>query len=72
MRTYYFDIRDGVPVRDRVGVQLPTCAAAIAHSKTLAQRLGHEHPVGDSNLVIAVIDESGAELHREKVYPSAG
>ena len=71
MRTFYFDMRDGVPVRDRVGVQLPTSAAAIEHSKMLARRFSHQHPLKDSELVIAVIDESGAELHREAVYPAA-
>ena len=39
MRTSYFDMKDGVPIRDRVGLQFPTAE----HSKELARRFGHEH-----------------------------
>jgi hypothetical protein len=35
MRTFYFDMKDGVPIRDRVGLQFPTAAGAIEHSKSL-------------------------------------
>lgn len=68
MRTFYFDMKDGVPVRDRAGVQFRTVADAIVHSKALAQRLSHEHPVKDRDLSIVVLDESGSEVHRERVY----
>jgi hypothetical protein len=70
MRTFYFDMKDGVPIRDRVGLQLLTAAGAIEHSKELARRFGHEHPLKDRDLSITVIDESGSELHRERVYPN--
>ena len=70
MRTFYFDMKDGVPVRDRVGLQFPTAAGAIEHSKQLARRFSHEHLVKDPNLAIIVVDESGSEIHREQVYPN--
>jgi hypothetical protein len=70
MRTFYFDMKDGVPIRDRVGLQFPTAAGAIEHSKELARRFSHEHPLKDSDLAIVVIDESGSEVHRQQVYPN--
>jgi len=69
MRMYYFDMKDGVPVRDRAGLQLVSDGAAIAHSKRLADKLRKEKPVGNSDLRIVVIDETGREVHREQVYP---
>ncbi len=72
MRTYYFDMRDGVPTRDRKGVEFASTAVAIAHSKELARRLRDEPRIEDPELVVVVVDESGAELHRERVYPDAG
>lgn len=71
MRIYYFDMRDGVPTRDRTGIEFPSTAAAIAHSKELARRLRDEPRLKDPALEIVVIDESGAEIHREPVYPDA-
>jgi hypothetical protein len=68
MRTFYFDVRDGVPSRDRTGLEFPTAAGAIEHSKELARRIRGDARLGDRNLSIAVIDESGAEVHRQPVY----
>jgi hypothetical protein len=65
MRTFYFDMKDGVPIRDRIGLQFPTTAAAIERSKELARRFGHEQPHKDRDLSIVVIDKSGSEIHRE-------
>jgi len=68
MRTYYFDMKDGAIVRDTEGLRFATSAAAIEHGKDLARRLRGDPRVDDPNLYIRVIDESGAEVHREKVY----
>jgi hypothetical protein len=70
MQTYYFDMKDGVPIRDRAGLEFRTDSQAIEHSKELARRFSHEHPAGDDNLCIVVVSESGAEIHREPVYPT--
>ncbi|WP_461717909.1 DUF6894 family protein [Bradyrhizobium liaoningense] len=59
MPTYYFDIKDGVPVRDKSGLELVSDGAAIAHSKNLADRVRREKPKGHPALQIVVIDESG-------------
>ena len=71
MRTYYFDMKDGVPTRDRRGLEFPTAGAAIEHSKQLAQRLRNDSRIKDPTLAIVVVDESGAEIHREPVHPKA-
>ena len=69
MPKFYFDRKDGIPIRDRAGLEFPAIANAIEHSKELARRLGSEQPRKDPALAIVVIDESGAEVHRERVYP---
>lgn len=69
MRTYYFDLKDGVPTRDRKGLKFPNAVGAIEHSKELARLLRHDPRLKDRSLSIVVIDESGAEVHREPVYP---
>jgi hypothetical protein len=71
MRIYYFDMKDGIPTRDRKGIEFPSAAAAIAHSKELARRLRDEPRLKDPALAIVVIDESGTEVHREPVHPGA-
>jgi hypothetical protein len=71
MQTYYFDMKDGVPVRDRAGLEFRTDSQAIEHSKQLARRLSLEHPAREDNLCVVVVSESGAEIHREPVYPAA-
>lgn len=69
MRTYYFDIKDGIPTRDRQGIEFSSVAGAIEHSKELALRLRSDNRLGDPGLAVVVVDESGAEIHREPVYP---
>jgi hypothetical protein len=63
-------MKDGVPIRDRVGLQFPTGAGAIEHSKELSRRFSHEHLLKDRDLSIIVIDESGSEICREQVGPN--
>ena len=69
MRTYYFDLTDGIPTRDRKGLEFLTISEAIEHSKDLARRLRDDPRCRDSALSIVVLDESGTEIHRERVYP---
>ncbi len=71
MQTYYFDIQDGIPVRDRKGIELASGAAAVAHSKRLAASMREKNPSGCNDLNVIVTDESGREIHREAVYPAA-
>jgi hypothetical protein len=71
MRTYYFDMKDGIPTRGRTGLEFATVAGAIDHSKELARRLRHDPRISDRKLSIVVVDDSGHEIHREAVYPAA-
>jgi hypothetical protein len=71
MRTYFFDMKDGLPIRDRTGLEFPTAAGAIEHSKELARRLRSDPRLKDPALSIIVVDQSGTEVHREPVYPGA-
>ncbi len=68
MRTYYFDMKDGIPTRDRTGLAFATTSGAIEHSKELARRLRDDPRITDRSLSIVVIDELGAEVHREPVH----
>jgi hypothetical protein len=61
-------MKDGVPIRDRTGLEFATTAGAIEHSKELARRLRRDPRISDRSFSIVVIDESGAEVHREPVY----
>jgi hypothetical protein len=70
MRTYYFDKKDGVPVRDNKGIDFARVAEAIEHSKRLAAGIRREERKSDRDLTIVVTDQSGAEIHREPVYVS--
>ncbi len=69
MRTYYFDLTDGIPTRDRRGLEFLTVSGAIEHSKEIARRLRDDPRCRNSDLSIVVLDESGTEIHRERVYP---
>jgi uncharacterized protein DUF6894 len=70
MRTYYFDMKDSLPTRDRTGLEFATIAGAIEHSRDLARRLRHDPRITDQKLSIVIVDEAGAEIHREPVYPA--
>ena len=69
-KKYYFDFKDGVSQRDSNGVFFKLPSEAIQHSKTLAQAERTKHPKGHADLTVSVINESGAEVHTEKVYPN--
>jgi hypothetical protein len=71
VQTYYFDTKDGVPVRDRAGLQFPAKSAAIEYSKALASKIRGERPKGNRDLYVSVVDESGNEIHREPVYQTS-
>jgi len=68
VRTYYFDMQDGVPIRDTKGLQFPNNTGAIEHSKELARRFSHDARRKDSVHSIIVLDESSKEIHREPVH----
>ena len=68
MQTFFFDMKDGVPMRDRVGVEFKTNAEAIIHCKELAQRFRDNSLRDDQDLEIAVVNSVGREIYREFVH----
>lgn len=71
MRTYYFDMKNGAPTRGKTGLEFETIGGAIEHSRELARRLRRDPRITDRSLLIVVIDESGAAIHREPVHPES-
>jgi hypothetical protein len=67
MQMFFFDMKDGVPLRDLVGIEFMTAAEAIEHSKMLAQHLRDESLRVGQGLEISVINASGREIYRECV-----
>jgi Domain of unknown function (DUF6894) len=74
MQTFFFDMKDGVPMRDRVGIGFDSNVEAIAHSRVLAKHFRDDSLRDDQDLEISVVNASGREIHREFVHrePAAG
>jgi hypothetical protein len=68
MQKFFFDMKDGVPMRDRIGLEFETNADAIAHCGALAQHFFDESLTDDKNLEISVVNALGREIHREFVH----
>jgi hypothetical protein len=48
MQKFFFDMKDGVPNRDRVGIEFNTNAEAIKYCKEMAQDFRDKKPTGRS------------------------
>ncbi len=72
MQTFFFDMKDGVRLRNRIGVAFDTNVGAIAHSRLLAQHFRDESLRDDQDLEISVVNALGREIHREFVHREAG
>jgi hypothetical protein len=68
MQTFFFDMKDGIPMRDRVGLEFKGNAEAIQHCKELAQHFRDESLRDDQELEISVVNALGREIHREFVH----
>ncbi len=68
MQKFFFDMKDGVPMRDRIGIEFNTNAEAIRHCKEIAQDFRDNSLRDDQDLEILVVNESGREIHREFVH----
>ncbi len=68
MQKFFFDMKDGVPMRDRVGIEFNTNAEAISHCKEIAQDFRDNSLRDDQDLEILVVNEIGREIHREFVH----
>jgi len=68
MQKFFFDMIDGVPNRDRVGIEFNANADAIKHCKAMAQDFRDNSLRDDQDLEILVVNEGGREIHREFVH----
>jgi hypothetical protein len=68
MQTFFFDMKDGVPLRDRTGIEFDTNLEAIEHSQLLAQHFRDDSLTDDQDLEISVVNALGREIHREFVH----
>ena len=68
MQKFFFDMKDGVPMRDRVGIEFKGDAEAIIHCKELAQHFRDDSLRDDKELEISVVNAVGREIHREFVH----
>jgi hypothetical protein len=68
MQKFFFDMKDGVPHRDTVGIEFKTNAEAIGHCREIAQHFRDESLRDDQDLEICVVNALGREIHREFVH----
>jgi hypothetical protein len=68
-KKFYFDFKNGITQRDSHGSSFKLVSEAILYSKTLAQEERMKNPSGHRDLIVSVVNESGAEVHTELVYP---
>ena len=68
MQKYFFDMKDGVPLRDRIGMEFKNNADAIAHCVVLAEHFYRDSLSDDQDLEISVVNALGREIHRELVH----
>lgn len=65
---YYFDLRDGAPVRDRHGQEFDTPSQAIDHAKSLAEAMRLRAADVRADLHIRVMSDDSQMIHEEFVY----
>jgi hypothetical protein len=63
---FYFDVRDGIPLRDKIGREFKLVSEAIEFSKTYARTL--RGPGKRRDLRVSVVNEHGSQIHEEPVY----
>jgi hypothetical protein len=68
MQKFFFDMKDGVPMRDQIGIAFNTNAEAITHCQELAQHWRDESLTDDKDLEISVVNSLGREIHKEFVH----
>jgi hypothetical protein len=72
MQAFFFDMKDGVPMRDRVGIDFKNDLEAIEHCKELAKHFRDGSLLDDQDLEVSVVNSGGREIHREFVLAIEG
>jgi hypothetical protein len=62
MQKFFFDMKDGVPLRDRTGIDFKGNLEAIAHCKELAQHFRDDSLRDDQDLEISVVNADGKSI----------
>ena len=68
-QAFYFHLEGLTSVQDKHGLQMPDPKHANDHSRTTASKMRMDSRVRDPSVVVVVVDERGAEIHREPVFP---
>ena len=68
MQKFFFDMKDGVPHRDIVGIEFKTQAEAIEYCGEIVRHFRDESLRDDQDLEISVVNALGREVHREFVH----
>ena len=68
MQKFFFDMKDGVSMRDKVGIDFKGSLEAIEHCKELAKHSRDGSLRDDKDLEISVVNGLGREIHREFVH----
>jgi hypothetical protein len=68
MQKFFFDMKDGVPHRDKVGIEFETQSDAIEYCKEIVRHFRDESLRDDQDLEISVVNALGREVHREFVH----
>jgi hypothetical protein len=68
MQTFFFDMKDGVPMSDTVGIDFKNDLEAIKHCKELARHFRDGGLLDVQDLEISVVNSGGREIHRELVH----
>jgi hypothetical protein len=68
MQKFSFDMKNGVPMRDEVGIDFKGNLEAIEHCKELAHHFRDKSLRDDEELEISVLNALGREVHREFVH----
>jgi hypothetical protein len=64
MSVFYFDLKNGVSNRDRVGYDCHNVREAKNHADDMARQIGIEKPETVGKGYISVIDQNSNEIHR--------
>ncbi len=64
MALYYFDVKDGIVVRDRYGLECDNDRDAIVRGRVIALEVARGLMDPDPHMHISVIHESGREVFR--------
>ncbi len=67
MPHFYFDLKDGVPVRDRSGYDCFDESQARNRADDLARIAALDHPELVGKAYISVIDDQGSEIYRSRL-----